>query len=675
MKVERIVYADIILPVPFDSFTYFVPREMEQKVKEGMRVVVPFGKNKTHVGVVAAVHDRRPDVDLVKAIETVLDREPIVTPEQFSFWRWVSHYYMSPMGDVFKAAFPAGMKKDEEEKKRRRKNIVEKFADMMQTDSPNELNEQQQLAYGEILESWKKHDITLLHGVTSSGKTEVYIHLIQKAISEGKQVLYLLPEIALTTQITNRLRAVFGNQLGVYHSKFVDADRVAVYQKQLSQDPFKVILGVRSSVFLPFRNLGLVVVDEEHEHSFKQQDPAPRYHARSAATVLARQYGAKVLLGTATPCVETFRLTEEGRYGYVRMDKRFSDMQMPDIEVVDIKRLKFQKRMRGSFSQTLLDAIDGALKAGEQVILFQNRRGFSSFIECKTCGWVPRCEHCDVSLTYHKKTHSLTCHYCGCTYTLPERCPNCKSADFSTVGLGTERIEEQMRKFFPDARLSRMDLDTTRSSQSYERIIEEFSRHESDVLIGTQMVSKGLDFDNVSVVGILDADTMLNIPDFRSYERTFQMLAQVAGRSGRKGHKGRVILQTRSADNPLIQQVVDNNFLEMYQTQIEERKLFRYPPFSRLIYIYLLHHDFHTVDHLAGQTAQLLRKQLGNRVLGPDCPVVSRVQSKHIRKIILKMRPTDSISGTRTFLHDITRQVLAQPIANTLRIYFDVDPI
>ena len=669
------MYADIILPIPFDTFTYFVPQQMERQLKVGMRVVVPFGKNKKHVGLVAAVHDRRPDVEMVKAVEAVLDREPIVTGEQFSFWQWVSHYYMSPMGEVFKAAFPAGMKKDEEEKKRRRKNIVEQYAGMEQTQAPKTLNDEQRRAYGEILDSWKAKDITLLHGVTSSGKTEVYIHLIQKYISEGKQVLYLLPEIALTTQITNRLRAVFGSQLGVYHSKFVDADRVAVYQKQLSQEPFSLILGVRSSVFLPFRNLGLVIVDEEHEHSFKQQDPAPRYHARSAATMLARQYGAKVLLGTATPSVETFRLAKEGRYGYVRMDKRFSDMQMPDIEVVDIKRLKFQKRMKGSFSQTLLDAIDGALKAGEQVILFQNRRGFSSFIECKTCGWVPRCEHCDVSLTYHKKTHALTCHYCGSTYTLPEHCPNCETSDFSTIGLGTERIEEQMRKFFPEARLSRMDLDTTRSSQSYERIIEEFSRHESDILIGTQMVSKGLDFDNVSVVGILDADTMLNIPDFRSYERTFQMLAQVAGRSGRKGHKGKVILQTRSADNPLIQQVVDNNYEAMFDTQVEERQLFRYPPFCRLIYVYLLHHDFHTVDHLATQTARLLRQSLGDRVLGPDCPAVSRVQSKHIRKIILKMRPTDSISGTRTLLHNITGQILSQPIANTLRIYFDVDPL
>ena len=669
------MFADICLPVPFESFTYLVPPALESQVGVGVRVVVPFGKSKKYVGLVLAVHGNEPQGVTVKEIETVLDTAPIVTTLQLDFWRWIAHYYMCPLGDVFKAAFPAGMKKDEGEKKRRRKNIVEQFDGTGCPGVQNQLNEWQQTAFRQILDSWQTHDITLLHGVTSSGKTEVYIHLIQQYIDKGKQVLYLLPEIALTTQITNRLRAVFGEKLGVYHSKFVDADRVAVYLKQLSGSPYQLILGVRSSVFLPFRDLGLVIVDEEHETSFKQQDPAPRYHARAAAVMLARQYGAKTLLGTATPSIETFKLAQDGRYGYVRMDRRFSDMQMPDIEVVDIKRLKFQKRMKGSFSQTLLDAIDETLKTGGQVILFQNRRGFSSFIECKNCGWVPRCEHCDVSLTFHKKTNALTCHYCGSTYMLPARCPNCEEASFMNVGLGTERIEEQIRTFFPEARVTRMDLDTTRTQNSYSQIIDAFSRHESDILIGTQMVSKGLDFDNVHVVGILDADMMLNLPDFRSFERTFHILAQVAGRSGRKGRKGRVILQTRSADSEIIRDVVDNNYEEMYRTQIAERELFRYPPFTRLIYVYLLHRDFHTVEHLANQTADLLRKSLGLRVLGPDCPPVGRVQSMHIRKIILKMQTSDNVARTRQLLQSIVGQVQAQPIANSLRVYFDVDPV
>ncbi len=669
------MFADICLPVPFESFTYLVPPALESQVGVGVRVVVPFGKSKKYVGLVLAVHGNEPQGVTVKEIETVLDTAPIVTTLQLDFWRWIAHYYMCPLGDVFKAAFPAGMKKDEGEKKRRRKNIVEQFDGTGCPGVQNQLNEWQQTAFRQIQDSWQTHDITLLHGVTSSGKTEVYIHLIQQYIDKGKQVLYLLPEIALTTQITNRLRAVFGEKLGVYHSKFVDADRVAVYLKQLSGSPYQLILGVRSSVFLPFRDLGLVIVDEEHETSFKQQDPAPRYHARAAAVMLARQYGAKTLLGTATPSIETFKLAQDGRYGYVRMDRRFSDMQMPDIEVVDIKRLKFQKRMKGSFSQTLLDAIDETLKAGGQVILFQNRRGFSSFIECKNCGWVPRCEHCDVSLTFHKKTNALTCHYCGSTYMLPARCPNCEEASFMNVGLGTERIEEQIRTFFPEARVTRMDLDTTRTQNSYSQIIDAFSRHESDILIGTQMVSKGLDFDNVHVVGILDADMMLNLPDFRSFERTFHILAQVAGRSGRKGRKGRVILQTRSADSEIIRDVVDNNYEEMYRTQIAERELFRYPPFTRLIYVYLLHRDFHTVEHLANQTADLLRKSLGLRVLGPDCPPVGRVQSMHIRKIILKMQTSDNVARTRQLLQSIVGQVQAQPIANSLRVYFDVDPV
>ena len=668
-------YADIILPLPFDTFTYHIPTSLLGCVAEGKRVVVPFGKTKSYVGVVRRVHDVQPDGIVIRDIISVLDPTPIVTPGQFRFWEWIGHYYICPMGDVYKAAYPAGMKKEDDVSKvRRRKTIVEKYSGL-EVGSLNALSPHQQTAFDSIEESWKDHDVTLLHGVTSSGKTEVYIHLIKKYIDSGKQVLYLLPEIALTTQITDRLRRVFGSDMGVYHSRFSDKDRVAVYQKQLSSEPFGLILGVRSSIFLPFKDLGLVIVDEEHETSFKQQDPAPRYHARSSAIMLAKFSNAKVLLGTATPSIEVFKMCKDGRYGYVQMTHRFSDMQLPDIEVVDIKRLRFQKRMKGSFSQVLIDSINECLHDGRQVILFQNRRGFSNFIECKQCGWVPRCEHCDVSLTYHLKTNSLTCHYCGHTYSLPDRCPNCETSNFIRKGMGTERIEEQVATLFPGARVCRMDLDTTRSSHSYEKIINSFSAHEYDILIGTQMVTKGLDFDNVSLVGILDADTMLNIPDFRSYEHAYQMLSQVAGRSGRKGRKGKVVLQTRSADSSIIANVVDNDYESMYSLQLSERKMFHYPPFTRLIYVYMKHRDLKTLDHLSNQMASKLRSLFGRRVLGPDVPVVGRVQSMHIRKIVLKMLTADNVGRVRKVLKDISDDLLAQPIANSLKVYFDVDPV
>ena len=522
-------------------------------------------------------------------------------------------------------------------------------------------------------------------------------------MAQGKQVLYLLPEIALTTQITERLRRVFGDSMMVYHSKFTDKERVTVYQRMLQTLPLTppceggeyndhldgvttsshtgegqgrglLVLGVRSSVFLPFQNLGLVIVDEEHETSYKQQEPAPRYHARSAAIMLARQQGAKVLLGTATPSLETLHLARQGRYGYVRLTQRYADMQLPDVEIVDVARLKFQKRMKGAFSQRLLDEIAAALKRKEQVILFQNRRGFSSFIQCKQCGWVPRCAHCDVSLTYHKRTNTLTCHYCGASYNLPEKCPQCEE-QFVTVGAGTERIEEQIHKFFPEARTARLDLDTAKTRKSYEQLITDFSAGQYDILIGTQMVTKGLDFDRVSLVGILDADTMLNQPDFRAYERTFQMLMQVAGRAGRKGRKGLVILQTRSAESPVIQHVVDNDMEAMFAEQMEERTLFHYPPTTRLIYIYLRHRDVEVVNHAAEEYAALLRRHFGESLLGPDRPPVSRISSLHIRKMVLKVSLSASVTKVRQSLLAIEQQMKAKTYCSNLNIYYDVDPV
>jgi len=515
---------------------------------------------------------------------------------------------------------------------------------------------------------------TLLHGVTSSGKTEVYIHLIKKYIDEGRQVLYLLPEIALTTQITDRLRQFFGKDMGVYHSKFPDAERVEVYKKQLSENPYQLILGVRSSIFLPFSNLGLIIVDEEHEASYKQQDPAPRYHARSCAVMLAHQLGnCQVVHGTATPSVETYYNTTNGKAGYVAMTERYQNIELPEINIVDIQRLRQQKRMKGPFSQEVIDAVNSALDRKEQVILFQNRRGYSQYVECRTCGWVPRCEHCDVSLTYHRSVHQMTCHYCGFTYQIPASCPNCGERDLRGIGVGTEQLEDLVSKIFPEAKVMRMDLDTAKTRKSYERIITDFSEHKADILIGTQMVTKGLDFSGVSVVCILDADSMVNYPDFRSYERAFQMLVQVSGRAGRKGQRGRVILQTRKPDHPLFAQVKNNDFIGMFEQQMAERRLFHYPPFARLIYVYVKHRDETTADKVAVDMAAQMRASFGQRVLGPDRPVVSRVQSLHIRKIILKVEVTASIAKAKQILHIIHENIHQK--YKSANIYFDVDPM
>ena len=538
----------------------------------------------------------------------------------------------------------------------------------------NALNAHQQKAFERINQCFEEKTICLLHGVTSSGKTEIYIHLIQQALKEGKQVLYLLPEIALTTQITDRLKRVFGARLGVYHSKFPDAERVEIWQKQLSAEPYDIILGVRSSVFLPFRQLGLIIVDEEHENSYKQQDPAPRYHARNAALVMASMQGAKVLLGTATPSIESYYNALTGKYGLVALTQRHQAIQLPEIQVVDIAELRHKKRMTGPFSPTLLGHIRTALEQGEQVILFQNRRGFAPMVECKTCGWVPRCKNCDVSLTYHHGLHQLTCHYCGYTYQIPSKCPACESEEIRHRGFGTERIEESIQQIFPDARVARMDLDTTRTRQAYERIIHDFQHHRTDILIGTQMVSKGLDFEHVSVVGILDADTMMNFPDFRSHERAFQLMAQVAGRAGRKHKQGLVVLQTRSKEAPVIHQVVANDYQSLYDDQLAERLLFRYPPYYRLIYIYLKHRQADLVDTLANEMATHLRIVFGDRTLGPDAPPVARVQTFYIRKFMLKIETSASLPKVRQQLNLIRERMLADARFRSCVIYFDVDP-
>lgn len=755
-------YVDVILPLPLPGmFTYSVPEGMEEHVAFGMRVLVPLGKSKKYIAVVVKLHQDKPRFT-VKPIEQVLDAIPMLLDKQYRLWSWISNYYMSPLGDVYNAAMPAGMKSTEKFKPRMELyvelsshyrtepalhvalNTVQRALkqskaftiflslshwDSLQGDTPREgikkvtkeelMNEAhctsaivkslidrdilftyeeevgrlntsgeshfelikplsiaQQEAYNKILLQMMKKNVVLLHGVTSSGKTEVYIHLIKQALDNHKQVLYLLPEIALTVQIMERLHKVFGDRLGIYHSKYSDAERVEIWQKQMSGHPYDVILGARSAVFLPFQNLGLVIIDEEHETSFKQQDPAPRYHARSAAIVLAGMYpDCKVLLGTATPSMESYYNAQEGKYGLVELKTRYQGIQLPEIQVVDVKDLRHRKMMTGAYSPQLLAAIREALNHGEQAILFQNRRGFAPMVECKVCGWVPKCKNCDVSLTLHKNINLLTCHYCGYTYPVPVECPNCGSTELLGRGLGTERIEDQLADIFPDARIARMDLDTTRTRNAYERLIDDFSTGKTNLLIGTQMISKGLDFDKVSVVGILNADSMLNYPDFRAYEHAFMMMEQVSGRAGRKGKRGKVILQTKSPTLPVISQVVHNDYASFYQDLLEERRIFHYPPFYHLVYVYLKHKHESVCQQASMELGQTLRSWFGERVLGPDKPAVSRVKTMNIRKIVIKLENGIDQAKVREYLNYAQEHMSKDPRYGALQIYYDVDPM
>lgn len=754
-------YVDVILPLPLEgTFTYSVPEPMVAQVRMGVRVLVPLGRSKTYTAMAVQLHSEKPEFE-TRPIIQVIDAEPVLIKQQLRLWQWISTYYMSPIGDVFKAALPAGLKAEENYRpktvrcvtlpanlrseqslhmaltilKRALKqhqtfstylqlshwseidgetppaHIAEIACDELQNaanasdavlrqliqrnflelyhrevgrlnttgeyhpERIQPLSPAQQAAEDSIQKQFNEKNVVLLHGVTSSGKTEIYIHLIKKAIDEGKQVLYLLPEIALTVQMTRRLQNVFGSRLGIYHSKYSDAERVEIWKKQLSSEPYDVILGARSAVFLPFTRLGLVIVDEEHETSFKQQDPAPRYHARSTAIMLARMYeGAKVLLGTATPSMESYHNACTGKYGYVQLTTRYKDVAMPEIRVVDTKDLYHRKMMRGAFSPDLLEAMRTALRNKKQVLLFQNRRGFAPMVECKVCGWVPKCKNCDVSLTYHRSMNLLTCHYCGYTYPVPKQCPNCESTELLGRGYGTEKIEDRVRELFPEARIARMDLDTTRSAGAYGRIIDDFSCGRTDILIGTQMITKGLDFSGVTVVGILNADTMLNYPDFRAYEQAFQMLSQVSGRAGRRDERGLVILQTKSADLPVIQQVVAGDFQTFARDLLEERSMFRYPPFYHLVYVYLRHRNEQLVDSAAIEMASRLRQAFADRVLGPDKPAVARVKTESIRKIVIKLEQGINLSLARQCMAEARTQLLQDKRYAAMTVFFDVDP-
>jgi primosomal protein N' len=733
---------------------------MSSGVKLGIRVLVPFGASKTCTAMVVRMHDDKPAFETKQVIQ-VVDAMPMLLPQQLDLWKWIAQYYMAPIGDVYTAALPAGLKDDEGWQPKTEvyvalsdnfqndkalaialdmlKNATQQLkafthflhlshwdtiennltqlpvaeitrvelmnvsgassaiikalinrgllreyhkevgrlnnSDAEPSEKPKPLSQAQQEAYNNIVFQFLKKRVVLLHGVTSSGKTEVYIHLINKALKEKKQVLYLLPEIALTVQMTSRLKRVFGNKLGIYHSRYSDAERVEIWKKQLSASPYEVILGARSAVFLPFQRLGLVIIDEEHEGSFKQQDPAPRYHARSAAIMLASYYGAQTLLGTATPSTESFFNAQTGKYGLVQLQTRYKDIALPEIKVVDVKDLRRRKMMNGPFSPALLAAVRTALEHGEQVILFQNRRGFAPMVECHTCGWVPKCDNCDVSLTLHKNMNQLSCHYCGFTYAVPSQCPNCNETNLRGRGYGTEKVEDLFEQLFPDAKIARMDLDTTRTKNAYERIIQDFSLGKTNVLIGTQMVTKGLDFDKVSVVGILNADAMLNYPDFRAYEQAFTMMAQVSGRAGRKGKRGLVLLQTTSPELPVIGQVVRNDYQAFYTDLLEERRLFKYPPFYRLVYIYLKHSKEQVAETAGIELGSRLRQFFSDRLLGPDKPAVARIKSLHIRKLVLKLEPSLSGEQVRQCLHYAHKEMMKDKKYATLHVFYDVDPL
>lgn len=832
------MFADVVLPLAVPgAYTYILPSVMEGMVSIGSRVVVPLGKSKRYTGIVIRIYAEAPasGVDC-KAIEELVDDQPLLLPSQVAFWRWMANYYMCCPGEVMKAAMPSGLKLESETtyalsedfvfddetaenftdieervlrallpkpltldtlrrlvarpgvisavRRLSERSIIEVqervsntfkakteshvrltetyrseeslkvILDILASSKRTERQEQMVMAYLEIsgysavfalknenlvqpvskrqllervgqgaestfstlikkgiletynvevgrlktqkalpgllerplspaqdaarvkiLDGFDKNDVVLLHGVTSSGKTEVYIKLIQYMLREGKQVLYLLPEIALTTQITSRLGKVFGDKLGIYHSKFPDNERVELWRRQVGDQPFPIILGVRSALFLPFQNLGLIIVDEEHETSYKQQDPAPRYHARDAAIVLAKQSGAKVLLGTATPSLESYTNAQSGKYGLVELFTRFGDVQLPEIIVEDVKELRRKHAMNTPFSPRLTEETHAALKRGEQAIFFQNRRGYSPQLECSKCGWVPYCRQCDVALTFHQRINRLVCHYCGTMYDVPKQCPQCEGTELRDVGYGTEKIESAVNACFPDAKVARMDLDTTRSRSAYEGLISDFQHGRTNLLIGTQMVTKGLDFDRVSVVGILNADQMLNIPDFRSRERAFQMMAQVAGRAGRRGKQGLVILQTRQPDSHIVHQVVANDYQAMYRGELLDRQRFRYPPAVRLINIYLKHKVEDTVVNASLALAQMLRPYFGDDLLGPDRPAVGRVQLLHIRKMMLKVSPRFTPQSIRATLLSARDNLLKMQGFKSVNVFFDVDPL
>lgn len=819
-------YAEVILPLALEnSYTYKVPEAMEKAIAPGCRVIVHFGKKRYYTAIVIHVHQRSPVTKYeIKTIHSLLDNTSVLRRPQLRFWEWIASYYLCKLGDVYKAALPAGLKLESEtlvsvnedfvatmplrasetkvldalvhgevsriselEKKTGLKNVLPTLASLIQygavqvdeklkqgfvpktetyirlaeiyrdeeklqtafdelkrakkqealliaflelshvlnpalskeltkkellgyadaTSSilnelfkkgilegyekeigrlqmsvcrllpPKPLTTAQEKAYNEIRESFESKDVCLLFGATSSGKTEIHIHLIDEVLKMGRQVLYLLPEIAITTQITERLAGHFGDRLLVYHSRFSDNERVEVWNKLLREDEPMLILGVRSSVFLPFKDLGLIIVDEEHENTYKQQDPAPRYNARNASIVLANMHGAKTLLASATPSIDSYYNALVDKYGLVELTSRFGNAQPPEIIPINLKELKRTKKMKRDalFTPVLIDKINTALEKKEQVILFQNRRGFAPLTECRDCGYVPHCLNCDVSLTYHKRQGRLVCHYCGYSIRPLNTCPQCGGEEIKMMGFGTEKVEEEINSIFPNAKTDRLDFDTARTKKAYERILSDFEEGKSQILIGTQMLSKGLDFENVSVVGILNADSLMNFPDFRAHERAYQLMAQVSGRAGRRDKAGTVVLQTSQPEHPLIDMVIRSAYKEMVRLQLTERSMFKYPPYFRLITLVLRSRNESRLREITELYANKLRNLLGERVLGPVTPPVMRVQTLYMRNIILKVEITASIASTRELLEKVHEEIQSDPSYGQLIFHYDVDPL
>lgn len=825
MNSSPTIFVNVILPVPLPRlFTYGVPEDLIEEVSPGKRVIVQFGAKKFYSAIIREVHAEKPEGYEVKEIISVLDDKPIVNPLQLKHWDWIASYYMCTLGEIMKAALPAGLKLESETKvssnpgfeanrqlteaeqlildavsskktltildiskvykKKDILKVIKKLVDeeallveetikvkhgvktevfvellphlrneavlkavldtlakiprqlqvlmayiqlsgiftdkqaevsrkllladvpsgynvvkamvkknifrtytktvsaIIETSGPasnlKPLSDTQQAALDKTKALFESKPVVLLHGYTASGKTELYIHLMDEQLKAGKQVLYLLPEIALTTQIINRLKMAFGERVGIYHSKFSYSDRAKVWKGMIDEkakEQYKIILGVRSSVFLPFENLGLIIVDEEHENSYKQFDPAPRYHARDVAVVLAQMHNAKTLLGTATPSVESYYNAENGKYGLVELFQRYSNVELPEITIANTHEAKQKKQMNSHFHPALLEAMHEALEQDEQIILFQNRRGYAPYFQCGVCQAIPKCLNCDVSLTYHRNINTLVCHYCGYSTSKINTCNACGSNNMVMHGFGTQKVEDELALFFPGRRIARMDLDSTRSRKAYEELIADFENREMDILVGTQMVTKGLDFDNVSLVGVLDADHLLNFPDFRAYERSFQLLSQVSGRAGRKNKRGKVIVQTSDPANYIIHDVIRNDFMHTYRTQLEERQNFGYPPYTRLIQITLKHKSQQVVDGAADFLAADLRKSLGNRVYGPEYPLINRINNWFLKNILLKIERQASVIKAKEIIASSINNLGTHNDFHSVIVQPDVDPM
>ena len=685
---QMVHYIDVILPLAIrDCYTYSVPDGLSLPAP-GTRVVVPLMAKQVR-GVVLRVHEEPIEEAFaakIRPITEVSDSAPAVSAEQLALWQWMSGYYMCTLGEVMSAALPSGVDKRLVDPPKRRRATTAGYTGPIEP--IHELTPIQAKSADEIEGFWTSgKDIVLLHGVTSSGKTDIYIHLIQHRLEQGKNVLYLVPEIALTTQLTSRLQRVFGDKLIVYHSRLTDAEREKRYREVLSdQGPSdqvlsdqgasteaKVVIGARSAIFLPIPNIGLVIVDEEHEPSYKQEEPAPRYHARPAAIMLAKEHGANVLLGTATPSMESYYLAQKGVYGLVSITERFGGVELPEIKLVDLQRQYKRKEMYGHFSDPLVARIREVLAEHKQVILFQNRRGYAPQIQCTSCGQPPRCVQCDVPMTLHLRDKELRCHYCGYHSPIPSVCPHC-GGEYKTIGFGTERIEDEIQNLFPDARVLRMDLDTTRNKSAYEDIINAFANHECDILVGTQMVTKGLHFDDVRLVAVLNADPLFNQPDFRAYERAYQMLEQVAGRAGRKGTKGEVWIQTFDPQNAVLQMVQNHDYEALYRHQLKERELFRYPPFHRVIRLQMRHAKQAQVHEAATMLQSHLARIFGKRVSGVIIPSIERVQAYYIRELTLRIEQGANMAEAKRRIKEAIDYISSIPSGKNVKIIADVDP-